>query len=314
MKNLLAFTFLLCASFTKVLAQDVSGNWYGIGKVDMPNTEGNAYLTELVLTQKGKTISGQLNYYFRDSLFTNQVTGSFDPNTRALTLKPTNVIYYKSNNTLTGIDCPVLAYFTLRIARIESVLTGGLYADNNFKYTCPTISFKLKKKIADDDIEPIIAQEEVPEEEVDDTAEVIVSVASPILSHTAEEVSADAEKEKLFLAREKTFAREIAIENNVLRLEFYDNGAIDNDSISVFFNSKLVLPKTMLEHKAIKLNVQYDDSLPYNELSMFAESLGLIPPNTAALIIYDGNKRYEVLMTSDFQKNGTIKLVKKAAQ
>lgn len=312
MKNLFALLFFICFGFINVAAQDVTGNWYGIGKVDMANTEGNAYLTELVLTQKGKTISGQLNYYFRDSLFTNQVSGTYDPSTRSLTLKPTKVIYYKSNNTLNGIDCPVLAYFTLRTARIESVLTGGMYADKDFKYTCPTISFKLKKKIGEaEDINttPIIAMEEAQEDAIKDTTQVIVSVATPILTTPQLE-----DTKKHFVEREKTFVREIAVESNLLRLEFYDNGAIDNDSISVFFNNNLVLPKTMLEHKAIKLNVQLDDSLPYNELSMFAESLGLIPPNTAALIIYDGKKRYEVLMTSDFQKNGTIKLVKKAAK
>ncbi|MCZ2222591.1 MAG: hypothetical protein LC122_03060 [Chitinophagales bacterium] len=320
MKNLFALLFFIFFGVTNVLSQDVTGNWYGIGKVDMPNTEGNAYLTELVLTQKGKTVSGQLNYYFRDSLFTNEVKGSFNPANRVLTLKSTKIIYYNSDNTNTGIDCPVFAYFTLKTARVETVLSGGMYAEDNFKYTCPTVSFKLKKKIGEEDddkydnsIMPIVANEKSSEEieEPKDTAQVIISVADPILANTTNTGVEIEEKEKHFIEREKTYLKEIAIENNLLRLEFYDNGAIDNDSISVFFNNKLVLPKAMLEHKAIKLNVHYDESLPYNELSMFAESLGLIPPNTAALIIYDGDKRHEVLMTSDFQKNGTIKLVKK---
>jgi hypothetical protein len=36
--------------------------------------------------------------------------------------------------------------FILRIAKAESVLTGILFANKNFKYTCPDINFKLKKE------------------------------------------------------------------------------------------------------------------------------------------------------------------------
>ena len=98
---------------------------------------------------------------------------------------------------------------------------------------------------------------------------------------------------------------------NSVRLELYDNGEIDYDSVSLYLNSKKILPKTMLTHKAIKLNIELDPSLEYNELSMFAENLGTIPPNTAALILYDGKIRYEAIMTSDLKKNATIRIRKK---
>jgi hypothetical protein len=311
MKNLFVFIFGVCSFVINTHAQDVAGNWYGIGKVDATSIEGNAYLTELVLTQKGKKITGLLNYYFRDSLFTNEVTGSFDPTTRALTLKSTNVIYFNSSNTTTGIDCPLLAYFTLRTARVGSTLSGEMYASKDFKYTCPTISFKLKKNLPIIEEEPVLVQEETEDINNEDTAQVIVSVAAPTPSNAVLNNEDAVIKKQEFLKREKTYIREIFIENNNIQLEFYDNGALDNDSISVFLNNQLILPKTMLEHKAIKLSFKYDDSLPFNELSMYAESLGLIPPNTSLLVIYDGTKRHDVLLTSDFQKNGTIKLVKK---
>ena len=67
----------------------------------------------------------------------------------------------------------------------------------------------------------------------------------------------------------------------------------------------------MLTHKAIRLTIDLDPNLEYNELSMLAENLGMIPPNTAALVIYDGKIRYETLLTSDLSKSATIKLVKK---
>ena len=75
------------------VAQNVSGQWYGVGKVDMQGSS-NSYLTELVLVQKGKSITGELNYYFRDSLFSNKITGSFDAATRTLVVNATKLIYY----------------------------------------------------------------------------------------------------------------------------------------------------------------------------------------------------------------------------
>ena len=67
----------------------------------------------------------------------------------------------------------------------------------------------------------------------------------------------------------------------------------------------------MLKHKAIHLTIDLDPNLEFNELSMLAENLGMIPPNTAALVIYDGKIRYETLLSSDLSKSATIKLVKK---
>lgn len=81
--------------------------------------------------------------------------------------------------------------------------------------------------------------------------------------------------------------------------------------VSLYLNNKLVLPKVSLTHRAVRLTINLDPSLPFNELSMFAENLGTKPPNTAALILYDGATRYETLLSSDLSKSATLKLKKK---
>lgn len=48
-----------------------------------------------------------------------------------------------------------------------------------------------------------------------------------------------------------------------------------------------------------------------NEISMFAENLGTISPNTALAVIYAGDKRYELSMTSTYIKNAAIRFRKK---
>jgi hypothetical protein len=117
--------------------------------------------------------------------------------------------------------------------------------------------------------------------------------------------------EEAFIARKKDYAKIIEVDNSKLRLEVYDNGTIDYDSVSLFLNDKMILPKTMLNHHSVKLTIDIDESLEFNELGMFAENLGLIPPNTAALIIHDGKKTYEITLNSDFSKNAIVQIRKK---
>ena len=54
------------------------------------------------------------------------------------------------------------------------------------------------------------------------------------------------------------------------------------------------------------------DSLrAYNEIGMFAENLGTIPPNTALMVVTDGVNRYEVYMSSSLTQNSAVRLRRK---
>jgi len=109
-----------------------------------------------------------------------------------------------------------------------------------------------------------------------------------------------------FEKRNSTLVRTIETENEVVKVDLYDNGDIDGDSVSLFFNGKLILSHQRLSDKAISLNLNVEQQQGLNELVMYADNLGTIPPNTALMIVTDGNKRYEVRITSDLQKSGSI--------
>jgi len=110
-----------------------------------------------------------------------------------------------------------------------------------------------------------------------------------------------------FEQRENTLLKTIAIKNKTFTVDFYDNGEIDGDSISVFFNGELVLSHKMLSYKAISLTLTIDPDRAVNELVMYADNLGEIPPNTALMIVHDGDNRYEQRIESDLGRNGTIR-------
>jgi hypothetical protein len=111
--------------------------------------------------------------------------------------------------------------------------------------------------------------------------------------------------------RKNTVLKSIEVESDVVSVDLYDNGEIDGDSISLFYNNKLLLSDRRLTDKAISITLPMADDESVNELVMYAENLGLIPPNTALMIVRDGPNRYEVRISSDLEKNGVIRFVHK---
>src|SRR6185437_10704305 len=128
-------------------------------------------------------------------------------------------------------------------------------------------------------------------------------------------IKADDEKiEASFAKRKSVINQEYEVESDSVRLSFYDNGEIDGDSISVFVNHELVLSHQGLEAKAFNVYLHLDSTREVNEISMFAENLGRIPPNTALMVVTDGVHRYEVFMSSSMTENATIRLRRKRSE
>jgi hypothetical protein len=95
------------------------------------------------------------------------------------------------------------------------------------------------------------------------------------------------------------------------KVDFYDNGEIDGDTISVFYNNKLLLSHHRLTDQPLSLTIKLDTTREENELVMYADNLGAIPPNTALMIVTVGGKRYEVYITSTEKLSGTIRFKRK---
>ena len=110
--------------------------------------------------------------------------------------------------------------------------------------------------------------------------------------------------------RNNALMQTINAENATVIIELYDNGDIDGDSISLFYNGKLLLAHKKLTENPIVLELSVADE-EENELVMYADNLGTLPPNTGLMIVRDGHKRYEVRITSDLKKSGTIKFIHK---
>jgi hypothetical protein len=111
---------------------------------------------------------------------------------------------------------------------------------------------------------------------------------------------------KVLATRENALVKTITTSANTIELNIYDNGAIDNDSISVYLDKKLVLSHQRLTEKAITYKFNLDETNNYHELVMVADNLGDIPPNTSLMVVKAGDKRYEVRIESNEQKNAVV--------
>jgi len=143
---------------------------------------------------------------------------------------------------------------------------------------------------------------------------------TPLQNTMPEKITSDVKKqaevipvitEVNFENRSKDILKTIEITNENFTVTLYDNGAVDGDSISLFYNGKLILSHKMLSEKPINVNLDATTNHAVNELTMYAENLGTIPPNTALMVVKDGDSRYEVRISSDLKKSGTIRFVHK---
>lgn len=106
--------------------------------------------------------------------------------------------------------------------------------------------------------------------------------------------------------RENALVRRIESDPGQIKIDLYDNGQIDGDTVSIYHNNTLIRSQQRLSQKPISFTIGMDQSQPHHEIIMVAENLGSIPPNTSVMIITTPNKRYEVFISSSEQKNAKV--------
>ncbi|MBS1513177.1 MAG: N-acetylmuramoyl-L-alanine amidase [Bacteroidetes bacterium] len=98
----------------------------------------------------------------------------------------------------------------------------------------------------------------------------------------------------------------LEVKSSKIRVELFDDGEVDNDVVSVYFNKNKVVDNRSLTANGYVFNIDLEPGKT-NELVLYAENLGSIPPNTALMVITDGTNRYEVRLSSDLKNNASIR-------
>lgn len=300
---LLAFIFISFQTFS----QSISGYWYGSAYVQTKSSANN-YLVELIVHQNNSRVTGVINYYFKRSFRSLKVSGNFNARTRLLTLYNIPLTYHGSMEDL-EVDCIMDLVATLRVAKISSNLIGFFQGKPDYKHTCVDVNFNLKKNADISKEDSILTAIKLYKEtyqvwkpNFQDTLVAVNIIPRKVVNYVIDDE---------YKNRENVVANEITVTSDSLKVDFYDNGEIDGDSISIFYNNQLIAFNRMLSTRSVHFDVALDTTKEINEITMFADNLGAIPPNTALMVVTDGKKRYEIRMASSLEKNATLRIRRK---
>lgn len=310
------FFFAICTS----RAQSVEGSWFGRADVIVKGSNSN-YLTEFILKQKGTDVEGVFGYYFKDVYQSFFVRGTYNRATRQVSIRNLPLLFYASS-TRSGIECPMHFQGTLLVARAESTLKGSFYTDKKYQYTCPELSVNMvmdrNENNTDSALKSAIAGKRFWSPAEDDVlvnaAQSDAGTGMPMIATVSNnetivtESAADDQLIAAFGRRNTILQKEIVVFDDSILVSFYDNGDIDDDTISVFLNKKPILARRGLTSRALNIYIGLDSTRDIHELSMFADNLGQFPPNTALMVISDGEKRYEIYLSASLKQNASVRL------
>ncbi len=142
--------------------------------------------------------------------------------------------------------------------------------------------------------------------EVNAEKDILISLAPSVITATAASLpGVSLEK------REKDIIRTIPVKHDSLFISLYDNGIVDGDSITLIYNNNIVVTRQPLSEKPVRIAVKVDKGDSLNELVMYADNMGTISPNTALLVVYDGDERHTITLSSTRKTSGAIAFTKK---
>lgn len=319
-----AFLLLLILP-VQVLAQDITGVWTGC-----INTMGNELPYELVISKNDEKFGGY-------SLTTFTIDGVENWGMKSMKIKAKNGKITIEDDELVDDNYSIKAkrmmlYSVMNLTRQDSslILTGTF---NSRSYNNPTykgtIVLRKKSNFSQTKLMAKLGQMNLLQslsfmQPVKEKEKVIVSsstavkdpepkkgnqfaVKTPPPVIKKEQPSGPVVPAANLAKRKIEIIQTIFFSSDSLVLSLYDNGQVDGDTVSVIWNGQTIIQKEGLTTKAIHKTI-YTGSVSADsvQLVMYAENLGLIPPNTGLLIIQDGDKRYEVRFSGDLQRNSAI--------
>jgi hypothetical protein len=143
-------------------------------------------------------------------------------------------------------------------------------------------------------VEQVIKQQEPTTE--------AIKINTPVLNTDAAKAVADREFDK---------PQEINFTSDSLVLALYDNGEVDGDTVSVLLNGEVIVAKQCLKTVAFKKTIYIPAGDFQANIVLYAENLGVYPPNTGLLVVIDGEERHNIRFSADYNKNSAIVLKRK---
>ena len=317
----------LCLCLVQANAQQITGVWSG--KI-------NKKRAEIKLVQKGDSITGTSYYYESGTNYLRySVKGYFDGNTNSVVWWDDELLSNEANSTkqvallaVADFNCPGGAKMMLdgtATPKENHINTGDLSLTKIVSTSFPdewdyVIDNYLEGTNDPDIIDSVdlIAKTTKKKPKAKDKPNEVPQevVAAPVPTPAPDPAVALVEHTKKmnedYTTRKKVFFTEIPVQGDSIELRFFDNAQVDGDSITLFLDGKLIFTHIRLTDKPFTIRLPVNELKDSSELTMVAENLGAIPPNTAYMVAIVGDKRYEVDLTSTEETSGMVRLRKPA--
>jgi hypothetical protein len=303
MRSLIIVLFLLTG--TTAFAQDLSGTWEGLFGSDMvPKLGRRSFFMHLELKQEGRQLSG---YFYNSDIDSPdkanvlyQVSGVLGKK-RAFPVRMTKgdiprddlrpdiafvfnelMLYYVKTDTAEYLYGP---WFPSGSSPRSDGAGGYVRLRLIAK---PLYERSIQKKL----------EERMPKKRVKKE------------THSAQIIKADTIRAlpvvKPYNQRNNSVLQTFIADSSQLTLSLYDAGEIDDDSVSVYINDSLVVSHLRLTAQPQNISLNLVKNKTYR-ISLFAENLGKIPPNTAYLSIQQGKQKWrEIFLSADYSQNAVI--------
>jgi len=181
---------------------------------------------------------------------------------------------------------------------------GGINAKPNSGKAADSNNTNLHKQAVKPGAEGFIVKKDPDPDKQNTQPPVLIN--PPAVAAPKKQESKPAEVPKVLKERENKLANTIILDEQDVRIDYYDNGEIDNDTITVYHDNKMVINHGRLSDVPLTIHLHLDETNPIHEIITVANNLGDIPPNTALMVITAGKKRFEVSITSDEQNNAKV--------
>lgn len=265
-------TLSLIYQFNGVFSQPLIGLWKGHSKHTLSILNTTSESLEII-NQNDDSLSGIVHYYYSEDKF-EHIKFNGKINWKDSTLKLYEVKEIGSNFDSSAPKI-CLGIITLKLSKNETgYLLQGKWRDKNRKlFNCPDLKVKYEMAIAE-------------------------SIINSSSNQKSNELLRITDVQNLIEIRQD--------ERDSIIISVYDNGEIDNDTVTLYYNNNVIFKSIRLTQNPYTYIINIDSSKKINRLLLVAENLGSIPPNTALAVITTRFKKYVVNLSGDYSKNASI--------
>lgn len=91
-----------------------------------------------------------------------------------------------------------------------------------------------------------------------------------------------------------------------VKVQIWDHQTVDGDRVSLNLNGEWILKNYELKKEKYEIQIELREGL--NTFVLHALNLGKYKPNTAALNVFDGEKKHRIILESNMNESGTLQI------